>query len=806
MSQRKKSKNKGVILLVGDTPAELRALSDFLKAKGFDVRTASGGPEALGAAAGDPPDMVLVDVTLPEMDGYELCKQIKAAEGLTHIPIVFIGELNSQKDRAKCFAAGGVDYILKPFEPAEVVARVKSQLAISKMKTESQSTSRKLETSRSKAERLHSNLEDQVRQRTVELETANKALREIKAQFEAVYNHHYQLTGLIDKEGRLLMGNKTALDFAGVTKQDVVGKLFWETPWWTHSKDEQNKLREGMMRAMNGEMVNFESTHVSAAGETRIIDFRIGPVFDDDGQLMYLVPEGYDITDRKHAEEALRNSEEKYKALIDNAVIGIYQVTKEGKFQIINKRMAEMFGYDSPTDLMSSVGSIIELYAKPDQRQEILKKIDEEGYIEAKPLEFLRKDGKSIWVNAYTRVTTNQDGETVYEGLLEDVTDRLSMERQLFQVQKFEAIGTLAGGIAHDFNNLLMVIQGHTSLMAADLGEPHPHWEHIRGIEEHIQSAKNLTKQLLGFTREGKYEVRALDVNELLLDSSSMFGRTKKEIRIITKLNNPPPVIAADRSQIEQVLLNLYVNAWQAMPDGGDLHLETRIVTLDESDTSPYGVSPGRYAKVVVSDTGIGIDASCLQRVFDPFFTTKEKGRGTGLGLASAYGIVNNHSGIIAVDSEVGRGTAVTIYLPITDEPAKRQASTSVNLVSGSETVLLVDDEEMILSVGRALLEKLGYRVIIASSGENAVEMVKQWTEKIDLVILDLIMPGIKGDRAFELIREIQPQLPVLLSSGYAIDGQATEIMKKGCDGFIQKPFNLSELSQKVRQILDAEK
>ena len=380
--------------------------------------------------------------------------------------------------------------------------------------------------------------------------------------------------------------------------------------------------------------------------------------------------------------------------------------------------MAEMFGYDSPEDFMTSVGNILELYAHPEERKEILKKIDTDGYIEAKPIEFMRKDGKSIWVNIYTRRTTRPDGKTVYEGLMEDVTDRLSMERQLFQIQKFEAIGTLAGGIAHDFNNLLMVIQGHASLMAADLGKAHPHGEHIRGIEEHIQSAKHLTKQLLGFSREGKYEVRALDINELLLDSSSMFGRTKKEIRIITKLHSPSPIIAADRSQIEQVLLNLYVNAWQAMPDGGDLHLETRIVTLDDSETNPYGALPGSYAKVVVADTGIGIDASDLQRVFDPFFTTKEKGRGTGLGLASAYGIINNHSGIITVDSEIDRGTAVTIYLPITDEPAKQQASPSTTIISGSETVLLVDDEEMILRIGKALLEKLGYRVILASSGE----------------------------------------------------------------------------------------
>jgi len=457
--------------------------------------------------------------------------------------------------------------------------------------------------------------------------------------------------------------------------------------------------------------------------------------------------------------------------------MGVYQVTKKGKFLIANKSMAEMFGYDSPKQFLSSVGNIIDLYARPKERSGILKKIDDEGYVEAKPVEFKRKDGKSIWVNIYTRVTTGQNGEKIYEGFMENVTDRMRMERQLLQVQKLEAVGTLAG-----------------------------YYGAIRAIEEYIQSAKNLTKQLLGFSRVGKYEVGAVDINDLLLESSSMFGRTKKDIRISTRLYDPPPVVAADRSQIEQVLLNLYVNAGQAMPDGGHLHLETKVVPLGESETKPYGVLPGRYAQVSVTDTGIGIDESNLQRVFDPFFTTKEKERGTGLGLASAYGIVKNHSGIIKAESKIGQGTTLQIYLPVTDQPAQEQVPPKTGIAGGSETVLLVDDEEMIIAVGQAMLEKLGYRVLAARNGEHAVDMVKHSEVEIDLVILDLIMPGMKGDRAFDLIREVQPTIPILLSSGYAIDGQATDLMNKGCNGFIQKPFKLSELSQKIRRILDATK
>jgi CheY-like chemotaxis protein len=285
-----------------------------------------------------------------------------------------------------------------------------------------------------------------------------------------------------------------------------------------------------------------------------------------------------------------------------------------------------------------------------------------------------------------------------------------------------------------------------------------------------------------------------------------MFGRTKKEIRIHTKLHNQPPVVAADRMQIEQVLLNLYVNAWQAMPDGGELYLETKIVTLDDADCQPYQAKPGRYAKLSVTDTGIGMDESIRQRIFDPFFTTKEKGRGTGLGLASAYGIIKNHAGIITVYSEVGQGTTFNIYLPVSDKKVCRDVPTGTGLVKGSETVLLVDDEEMIIEVGQAMLEKLGYRVVVAKGGQQAVDTVTKKGHGIDLVILDLIMPGIDGGKAFDLIREIQPGMPMMLSSGYSLSGQANDIMRRGCNEFIQKPFNISELSQKVRKILDEAK
>jgi signal transduction histidine kinase len=387
--------------------------------------------------------------------------------------------------------------------------------------------------------------------------------------------------------------------------------------------------------------------------------------------------------------------------------------------------------------------------------------------------------------------------------ICEDVTEKTKLAQQLQQAQKFEAIGTLAAGVAHDFNNLLMGIQGRASLMSVDLDKGHPHLRHISAIETYIRSASDLTNRLLGFARGGKYEVRRVDVNRLLNASASMFGRTRKEIRIHTVLQHPPPVVSADRRQLEHVFLNLFVNAWQAMPAGGELFLETKAVTLGDAFCRTHRAAPGSYAKISITDTGIGMDESTRQRIFDPFFTTKGKGRGTGLGLASAYGIVKNHGGIITVSSEVGAGSTFSIYLPLAEGAAEDERPEPKELLKGSETLLLVDDEEMIVEVGQAMLEALGYRVLVANGGQEAMEMVAREKDRIALVILDLVMPGSDGGRVFDHIRAIDPAMPVILSSGYSLNGQAQQIIKRGCNGFIQKPFNISELSQKIRTVLD---
>ena len=471
-----------------------------------------------------------------------------------------------------------------------------------------------------------------------------------------------------------------------------------------------------------------------------------------------------DITKRKGAEERLRHAEEKYRNIFENSVLGIYQTTPDGRFLSANSSVARIYGYDSPEELMRTVTDIGQFYVSEERRSEFNRIVREQGFVEGFEAEMRRKDGSVNWVSLSTRAAHDEEGNTIYfEGTLQDITERKRLESQLQQSQKMEAIGTLAGGVAHDFNNLLMGIQGYTSLMLLKMNQGQEHYEKLKSVEHLVKSGADLTKQLLGFARAGRYQVKVTDLGDVLRNVAAMFMRTKKEITVHEKYADHLYQVDADRSQIEQAFLNLYVNAWQAMPGGGHLYIDAENVTLDESYLKSDSIQPGKYVKVSVTDTGVGMDERTMARIFEPFFTTKEMGRGTGLGLASVYGIVKGHKGVINVYSQVGHGTTFNIYLPATKEEVKRPAQTTDEVMTGDETILLVDDEEMILNVGKEILETLGYSVITASGGREAIEVYRMQRGDVDLVILDMVMPDLEGGKTFDALREIDPKVAVIL-------------------------------------------
>lgn len=429
----------------------------------------------------------------------------------------------------------------------------------------------------------------------------------------------------------------------------------------------------------------------------------------------------------------------------------------------------------------------------------LMEKLLAEKEIRNLEIAMRRAGGATFPASLSASLFTDKDGHasrTIY--VYKDITERKRLEEQLLQARKMEAIGTLAGGIAHDFNNLLMGIHGYTSLMLLNMPPGHPHCEMLRSIEEQVQSGADLTRKLLGFAQGEKYEAKPTDMNDLVKKSAKIFGRTKKEIRLHGRYERQLWTTEVDAGQMEHVLLNLYINAWQAMPDGGEICLETENVRLDELCTQPFNVPAGSYVKVSVSDAGVGMDEETKRRIFEPFFTTKERGRGTGLGLASAYGIVKSHGGFIKVYSEKGKGTTATIFLPASQGIAVKQKPHPVRLQKGSETILVIDDEAVTLHVTKEMLEHLGYRVLGAGGGGEGVEIYRQNNTDIAIVILDMIMPGMSGCETFEVLKQINPEVNVILSSGYSLNGQAKAIIDRGCRGFIQKPFGIEELSAKI--------
>ncbi len=531
------------------------------------------------------------------------------------------------------------------------------------------------------------------------------------------------------------------------------------------------------------------------------------------GRRVGMVCVAKDVTELIRTGDALKASEARYQSILENIDEGVFETDLTGKMTFLNNAMCKMLGYTAE-----------EIY-RLDYRQYLLtrtlrqiavtlRRVLQTGQPAGiKDYEFIRKNGQVRVFRLSAYLISASSGEAIgFRGVVRDVTGRLrirnekkALEAQLIQAQKMEAIGTLAGGIAHDFNNILTGMLGTISLMTMDLDITDPYYEKLAGLEQYIQSGARLTRQLLGFARGAQNEIRVTDLNRLLDKQIQLFGRTRKQICIQADLGPDLLPVAVDRGQIEQVLLNLCVNAADAMPNGGELFIETRTAVLDPGDPiiASHGVQPGRYIRLAVTDTGTGMDPATRRRIFEPFFTTKERGRGTGLGLASVYSIVKNHGGFIDVRSQKNQGATFSVFLPAANGNAGRRAKAQPQIVPGSETILLIDDETIIIDTAGSLLKKLGYQVLTAPDGDAALARYRAQRTTIDLVILDLIMPGMSGQQIFEAIRAIDPHQKILLASGYSRNQHAQALIDQGGNGFIQKPFSLNDLSAVVRRVLD---
>jgi PAS domain S-box-containing protein len=510
--------------------------------------------------------------------------------------------------------------------------------------------------------------------------------------------------------------------------------------------------------------------------------------------------------------QKLRESESRYRQTLESIALGYFELDRTNGIVFVNKAFCELFNYTAD-ELM---GLCFDHLFAPDTEDKIgklLNSIRRDGHtVGFAHFTMLTKQGGSIPVDLSASLVCDTSGLFCgFRGLVRDATDRLNsekekelLEKRLIQAQKMEAIGTLAGGIAHNFNNWLSGILGNVTLIHLNPKIDAKTQERVKIIEHIIESASQMTQQLLGYARGGKYKVDLLDINTVIKESAEMFSVTRKDIALHLRLAPSLAAVKADKGQIEQVLWNLYVNAVDAMPAGGNMIIESKQTTSDALKEEAYEIASGEYICFSVTDFGTGIDPEHQKKIFEPFFTTKN-GKGTGLGLASVYGIVKSHGGYVNVVSALGQGSTFSIFLPVA------KASPNVNkhpdlqaIRIGKGKILLVDDEESILDSCAQILTKLGYTTMTALRGNQALEIYAANFGTIDLVIIDMIMPGMNGGELFAQLKELNPNVKVLLSSGYGLNEQVQRVLDSGCNGFIQKPYNLAKLSQMIRTILDA--
>jgi len=506
--------------------------------------------------------------------------------------------------------------------------------------------------------------------------------------------------------------------------------------------------------------------------------------------------------------EALRQSEARYRGLVQHLTYGILWAEEpSGRILDANPALARMLAYDSVQELMRGVQFTVQLYPDPNTREKFVAEYMQIGRTNA-TLEWKRKDGKIITIEAVGRKTLTPDGKSeCAEFMVEDITERKSLEKQLVQAQKFEAIGQLAGGVAHDFNNMIGAILGWADLgiEETDLGSRlHRHFQKVR---QQAERAAALTKQLLAFARRQILEPRNVDLNQSVVETVSLLEKViGSNIEVRADLAPDVALVRADPTQIEQVLLNLCINARDAMPSGGSLIIETRNIHLDERFCAMQPLAnPGEHVALSVIDTGTGMDASTLDRIFEPFFTTKELGKGTGLGLATVYGIVRQHGGFLQVQSELGVGSTFHAYFPVSTEAVStpERVEDESPIQGGSETILLAEDHEGLRQLAVETLTNLGYKVVLATDGEQAVQEFRMFRDQIQLALLDVMLPRMSGPEVFAQIRELKPDLPAIFVTGYSPDTEPIQKVREEGWLVLQKPYASRLLARTVRETLD---
>jgi two-component system, cell cycle sensor histidine kinase and response regulator CckA len=601
------------------------------------------------------------------------------------------------------------------------------------------------------------------------------------------------------------------------SRQEVVGRTVGEI--WGEERF-RNVIKGKLDRCFAGGAVSDQDWLDLPNAGRRYFHIHYYPYAEPGGGTTHAIVISHDVTELKQAELGLSEAEKNYRDIVEHAEEGIFRTAPDGRFLMANKAIAAMLGYNSPEELLNAAADISKrMYVRPEDRDEALRTIGEEGAVRGYETELFRKDGSRIWISMNMRAVHDAGGNLVcYEGINQDVTarkqadeDRLRIEAQLLQSQKLETIGRLAAGMAHDFNNLIAPIRGFAEIMMEECTPGDPHQDDLKQIKLAAEMAGNLTRQLLAFGSKQILSLKPVDMRQVVRGVEKLLRRTVREdIDIRIKVPKSLKKVNADISQIEQIIVNLAVNAQDAMPGKGLFAIELKSIRIDADvpDKDPRAAQ-GDYVLLSISDTGCGMDQETMEHIFEPFFTTKEKGRGTGLGLSTVYGIIKQHGGFINVYSEVGRGSTLNIYLPCMrgGRDAEMIVPGEEEVVKGgSETLLIAEDNDMVLRMTRRALERIGYRVVAANDPEQCLRMVAAYPDTIHLMLIDVIMPGMNGKELYERLSVLRPDVDVIYMSGYSEDVISHHGVLDAEVNFIQKPFSTRDLARLIRIVLDGKR
>jgi PAS domain S-box-containing protein len=652
----------------------------------------------------------------------------------------------------------------------------------------------------------------QARQRIDELEIleqerrrAEDAVRESERKIRAVFDQTFQFIGLMEPDGTLIEANRSSLRFGGLEESVVIGKKFWETPWWSHSTELQQRLQEGLKRAVAGELFRFEAYHPGSDGEILYVDVSLKPVVDENGEVLYVIPEGHDITERKRANKELH----RLALAVENSSELVNMATMDGMMVFLNRAGCRMLGIDPDDVASTNIMQVIPEHFTELVTNELLPALMRgetwKGELQYRNL----KTGQLTDVHAVTYpVPDPESGELLYLANVSlDMTEqkwaeaeRQHLEAQVQHMQKLESLGVLAGGIAHDFNNLLTGILGNAELALMDVPESSPARLNLVGIERAAVRAADLCRQMLAYSGRGRFVIETLDLPGIVMEMAHMLEVSiSKKVQLTYNLMSNVPPVEADATQLRQIILNLITNASESIGEGsGEISLSVGVMECDRSYLSGAFIDEtlptGTYTYLEVTDTGIGMDEETIAKIFDPFFSTKFAGR--GLGLSAVLGIIRGHRGAIKVDSVPGSGSSFRVLLPAykgnsTQERHKPPISASWR---GQGLVLLVDDEEAVRAVAGDMLQRAGFEVVTASDGCKAVAVFKEHLDEIALVLLDLTMPAMDGEETLRELHRLKKDVPVILCSGYDEQDVTCRFDDQELAGFLKKPFTMEQL------------